>query len=57
MPKENGEIQIKKTKTEAGSAQASNYIDTSAAEPENKPFVRINKNTIQLAKKDTILFK
>ena len=28
-------MEWKKTKTEAGSAQASNYIDTSAAEPEN----------------------
>ena len=50
-------MEWKKTKTEAGNSRNSNGAVTGADEAEGKPFIRITKNIIQLAKQDTILFK
>ena len=47
----------KKPKTGTADACNSVYTDTGDSEAENRPFVRITKNIIQLQKQDRILYK
>lgn len=50
-------MEWKKPKTGAGAENASDCTDAGGTVTESKPFVRITKNIIQLAKQDTILYK